>query len=233
MQTILIIDDELAIREMLHFSLKREGYQTIEASNAQQAKFEIKKNSPDLILLDLMLPGQSGTDLALELRNKPASKKIPIIMLTAKNSEQDKINGLNMGADDYITKPFSPAELIARINSLLRRVEIDAQEHKQKVLHFLDLQLKPETREVLYIHQPLELSPAEFKLLAFFISKPERVFSRKQLLDAVWGQNSYIEERTVDVHIRRLRKSLKHVRYDTLIQTVRGLGYRLSSKTIS
>ena len=233
MDKILIVDDELAIREMLRFSLTRNGYEVMEAANAQQAKQAIKKNYPDLILLDIMLPDQSGIDLARELRNKPETIKIPIIMLTAKSTEQDKINGLNIGADDYITKPFSPAELIARINSLLRRVTIDAQEQGQEEFQFLDLLLKPETHEVLYIHQPLELSPAEFKLLAFFISKPERVFSRSQLLDFVWGQESFIEERTVDVHIRRLRLSLKEIGYDTLIETVRGLGYRLSSKNIS
>lgn len=233
MEKILFVDDEMAIREMLRFSLTRHGYQVLEAANAYQAKLEIKKNSPDLILLDVMLPDQSGIDLARELRNKPASKTIPIIMLTAKDSEKDKINGLNIGADDYITKPFSPSELIARINSLLRRVTIDAQDQLNREYKFMDLILKPEWREVLYFEKVLVLSPAEFKLLAFLFRKPERIFSREQLLDAVWGHETFIEERTVDVHIRRLRQSLKAIDYDKYIQTVRGLGYRLSSKTIT
>lgn len=235
MYTILIVDDESAIREMLHFNLTRNGFHTLDAANAYQARHSIKKNHPDLVLLDIMLPDQSGIDLAGELRNLPASRNIPIIMLTAKNAEQDKITGLNVGADDYITKPFSPTELIARINSLLRRVKIDKL-HSNEDLNehqFLDLRLNPETHEVFFKQQQIELSPVEFKLFSFLISKPERVFSRSQLLDYVWGNDSIIEERTVDVHIRRLRQAIETTGYDALIQTVRGVGYRLSAKVIS
>ncbi len=231
MQTILIVDDEATIREMLHFILARNDFHILDAANAAQAKQSIKKQHPDLVLLDIMLPGQSGTDLARELRINSATQDIPIIMLTAKDTEQDKINGLNLGADDYITKPFSPAELIARINSLLRRVKIDRQEHNEH--QFLDLRLNSETHEVYFKQQQIELSPIEFNLLAFFISKPERVFSRSQLLDLVWGKNAYFEERTVDVYIRRLRQSLQTIGYDSLLRTVRGVGYRLSYKDMS
>lgn len=231
MQTILIVDDEATIREMLHFILARNDFHILDAANAAQAKQSIKKQHPDLVLLDIMLPGQSGTELARELRSNSATQNIPIIMLTAKDTEQDKINGLNIGADDYITKPFSPAELIARINSLLRRVKIDRQEQNEH--QFLDLRLNSETHEVFFKLQQIELSPIEFNLLAFFISKPERVFSRSQLLDLVWGKNSYFEERTVDVYIRRLRQSLQTIGYDSLIRTVRGVGYRLSYKDMS
>jgi two-component system phosphate regulon response regulator PhoB len=234
MQTVLIVDDEAAIREMLRFNLTRNGFHTLEAANTHQARQSIKKHHPDLVLLDIMLPDQSGTDLARELRNTPATRDIPIIMLTAKDAEQDKIKGLDVGADDYITKPFSPAELIARINSLLRRVNIDKQSYHESLdaQQFLDLRLNLETHEVLFKQQKIELSPLEFKLLSFLISKPERVFSRSQLLDFVWGKESFIEERTVDVHIRRLRQSLETTGYDSLIQTVRGVGYRLSGKFI-
>lgn len=230
MSTILIVDDELAIREMLRFSLTRNGFHVLDVENALQAKQVINKEHPDLMLLDVMLPGQSGTDLARELRNKAKTKELPIIMLSAKDEEHDKIVGLELGADDYITKPFSPAELIARINSLLRRVKIDNDDYNE--YQFLDLRLNSESHEVFYKQEKIQLSPIEFKLLAFFISKPERVFSRSQLLDYVWGQESFIEERTVDVHIKRLRQSLKSIGYDSLIETIRGIGYRFSGKPL-
>jgi len=230
--TILIVDDELAIREMIRFSLTRHNFNCLEAENTSQAKQQIKDNRPDLVLLDIMLPDQSGTDLARELRNTATTHDIPIIMLTAKDAEKDKIECLDLGADDYITKPFSPAELAARINSLLRRIKIDKQE--QQEFQFLDLWLNSETHEVYYKkHQQIDLSPIEFKLLSFLVSKPERVFSRAQLLDFVWGNDTFIEERTVDVHIRRLRQSLESIGYDSLVQTVRGVGYRLSKNNLS
>lgn len=228
MYTILIVDDELAIREMLRFSLTRNGFNVLDVENTVQAKQVINERHPDLVLLDVMLPGQSGTDFTREIRNKSKTKELPIIMLTAKDEEQDKIKGLELGADDYITKPFSPSELIARINSLLRRVKIDNDRYNE--YQFLDLRLNPESHEVIYKQLKIQLSSIEFRLLAFFISKPERIFSRSQLLDYVWGQESFIEERTVDVYIQRLRQSLKSIDYDSLIETIRGVGYRFSGK---
>jgi len=228
MYTILVVDDELAIREMLRFNLTRHGFHVLDVENTIQAKRVINEKHPDLMLLDVMLPGQSGTDLAREIRNKSKTKELPIIMLTAKDNEQDKITGLELGADDYITKPFSPDELIARINSLLRRVKIDNDEYNEH--KFVDLRLNSESHEVFHKQVKIQLSPIEFKLLAFFISKPERVFSRSQLLDYVWGEVSFIEERTVDVQIKRLRQALKSTGYDSSIETIRGVGYRFSSK---
>lgn len=230
MPTILIVDDELSIREMIRFSLTRNGFYVLDAENALKAKQVINKEQPDLMILDVMLPGQSGTDLARELRNKAKTKELPIIMLTAKDEEQDKIVGLELGADDYMTKPFSPAELIARINSLLRRVKIDNDDYNDNEYQFLDLRLNSDSHEVFYKHVKIQLSPIEFNLLAFFMSKPERIFSRSQLLDYVWGQESFIEERTVDAYIKRLRKSLRNIGYDSLIETIRGVGYRFSGK---
>lgn len=230
MYTILVVDDEVTIREMLRFNLARNGFNVLDSSNTAQAKQIIKKQHPNLVLLDIMLPGQSGTDLIRELRNIPETQDIPIIMLTAKDTEQDKINCLNLGADDYISKPFSPAELIARINSLLRRVKIDKNKNQCDQHQFLDLHLNSDTCEIFFKHEKIELSPIEFKLLSFFISHPGRVFSRSKLLDYVWGLDTFIEERTVDVYIRRLRQTLKSIGYDVIIQTVRGMGYRLNDK---
>jgi two-component system phosphate regulon response regulator PhoB len=225
MAKLLVIDDEPAIREMVRFSLSRSGFDCIEAENAAEAKRLIVSESPDLLLLDVMMPGQSGLDLARELRSKESTKELPIIMLTARCSDQDKIRGLDVGADDYITKPFSPGELVARIKALLRRSSVD-----QSELVVDGLGLNPETREVRSGDVRIELSPAEFNLLQFLMARPERVFSRAQLLDRVWGEDKYVEDRTVDVHIRRLRAALEPTGHAGLIQPVRSVVYKLSAK---
>ena len=222
---ILIVDDERAIREMISLALTQEGYGCIEASNAHEAEKLIKEFSPDLILLDWMMPGISGVDLVRRLRKEEATRNIPIIMLTAKTDEQDKILGLDTGADDYLAKPFSTRELSARIRALLRR----SSEKSEADIHSVaGLYLDEQTHRVKAGDRYIDLGPTEFNLLKFFIKNPERVFSRQQVLNNVWGENVYIEDRTVDVHIRRLRKELEPTGHDKLIQTVRGAGYRFS-----
>jgi len=224
---ILIVDDEPAIREMVVFALERVGFDVIEAGDAQEALTRIADQSPSLILLDWMLPDVSGVDLARRLKRDEVAQRIPIIMLTARSEENDKIRGLEVGADDYITKPFSPRELVARINAVLRRIEPEAAE---AAIEAGGLQLDPTSHRVTARDATLDLGPTEFRLLHFFMTHPERVYSRSQLLDRVWGQNVYIEERTVDVHIRRLRKALSDGEFDRMIQTVRGAGYRFSTQ---
>ncbi len=223
---ILIVEDEAAIREMLGYSLMKSGYAFEEAADTNEADKLIAEELPDLILLDWMLPGMSGVDYARRLRGKPESKAIPIIMLTARGEEPDKIRALDMGADDYITKPFSTRELLARIRALMRR---SSGEKKEGVVKVQGLTLDSDTYRVTANEQNIEISPTEFRLLHFFITHPERVYTRTQLLDQVWGQNVYVEERTVDVHIRRLRQTLAAHGYDKFIQTVRSVGYRFSS----
>ena len=186
----------------------------------------IRRNPPDLLLLDWMLPGRSGLDLAKQLKEDPKTEGLPIIMVTARTEERDLIKGLGGGADDYITKPFSPRELIARLKALLRR----AGQQTEDKLNVLGLQLDPSSHRVTLQGEPLSVTPIEFRLLHFFMTHPERVFSRQQLLDQVWGNGAYVEERTVDVHIRRLRKILEASDHDKLIQTVRGAGYRFSGR---
>lgn len=225
-QHILIVDDEAAIREMLHLSLKKAGYEVIEAPDARQARAAIYNQMPMLILLDWMLPSTSGIEFARQLKKDPQTQQIPIIMLTAKGEEGDKVRGLEVGADDYITKPFSPRELIARIKAVLRRSASLQQENQQLVIK--ELQLDPAEHRVMLKGQEVQIGPTEFRLLHFFMKNPERVYSRNQVLDQVWGGNVYIEERTVDVHIRRLRKILAEHQYEHLVQTVRGVGYRFS-----
>ncbi|MGD8785065.1 MAG: phosphate regulon transcriptional regulator PhoB [Thioalkalispiraceae bacterium] len=224
---ILIVEDEAAIREMLNFSLGRAGFAVHEAADARQAQDLMDKSVPDLILLDWMLPGISGVDLANKLRQAKRTHKVPIIMLTARGEEDSKIKGLEAGADDYVTKPFSTRELIARINAVLRRT---GGEVEGDVLQAGDLKLDTVGHRVTINNQPLELGPTEFRLLHFFMTHAERVFSRSQLLDQVWGDHVYIEERTVDVHIRRLRRALEPHGCDKFIQTVRGAGYRFSQQ---
>ena len=224
---ILIIEDELSIREMLSFTLTNAGFKTAEAVDARQAQMQIAEQRPDLILLDWMLPGLSGIDYARRLKKEEFTREIPLIMLTARAQEEDKIHGLDSGADDYLTKPFSPRELIARIKAVLRRGNPRADD---AVLQVKTLQLDTISHRVSIAEGALDLGPTEYRLLEFFMTHPERVYSRSQLLDQVWGSNVYVEERTVDVHIRRLRKLLEPYSYDTLIQTVRGAGYRFSSK---
>jgi len=221
---ILIIEDEIAVREMLTFALKNNGFETFEAGNSEEALNIVSKNNINLVLLDWMLPGKAGVDIAISLRSSINTKELPIIMLTAKSEELDKIMGLESGADDYITKPFSTKELIARIKALLRR---SAPQANMEVVTFGSINLNPMTHKVKDGDKNIILGPTEFNLLHFFMTHPERVYSRTQLLDFVWGANVYVEERTVDVHILRLRKSLES-EASKYIQTVRGAGYRLS-----
>jgi two-component system phosphate regulon response regulator PhoB len=224
---VMIVDDEPAIREMVAFALERSGFQVQEAADARGAMHRLADEPPSLILLDWMLPDLSGVDLARRLKKDEVTSAIPIIMLTARSEENDKIRGLEVGADDYVTKPFSPRELVARIHAVLRRAEPAA---AQEPIEQCGLQLDPSSHRVTAEDKPLELGPTEFRLLHFFMTHPERVYSRGQLLDRVWGQNVYIEERTVDVHIRRLRKALSVKQFDRMIQTVRGAGYRFSTQ---
>ena len=222
---ILVVEDDSAILEMVVFSLKRAGFETSEAHDSATARSRIADRIPDLILLVWMLPDTSGIELARLLKRDASTCDIPIIMLTARGDEDDKVRGLESGVDDYITKPFSSRELVARIQAVLRRA---APEGAGEELAFDGLVLNTVSHRVFAGGNNLELGPTEFRLLRFFMSHPERVFSRGQLLDRVWGGNVYVEERTVDVHIRRLRKALEDSGFDRFIQTVRGTGYRFS-----
>lgn len=226
-KTILIVEDEDPIREMIGFALNSAGYEVQEAADAYQAQEVMANGLPDLILLDWMLPGMSGIEYARRVKKEQLTQEIPIIILTARAEEEDKITGLDNGADDYITKPFSPRELIARIKAVLRRSSLQGED---AVLSANGLVLDTVSHRVSAGEAMVELGPTEYRLLEFFMSHPERVYSRSQLLDRVWGSNVYVEERTVDVHIRRLRRALEPHRCDELIQTVRGSGYRFSTK---
>ena len=222
---ILIVDDERAIREMISLALSKEGFACLEAANAHEAEKLIQEEAPDLVLLDWMMPGLSGIDFVRRLRKEEKTRTLPVIMLTAKTEEQDKIQGLDTGADDYLAKPFSTRELIARVRALLRR---STSMDDTSVKSVAGLTLDEETHRVRAGDHYIELGPTEFKLLNFFMQNPERVFSREQVLNNVWGERVYVEDRTVDVHIRRLRKELEPTGHDKLIQTVRGAGYRFS-----
>jgi two-component system phosphate regulon response regulator PhoB len=224
--TILVVEDEPAIQELIAYNLKQAGHQPMRADNAEQALHLVSNALPDLVLLDWMLPGMSGIDLARRLRHDKRTRAVPIIMLTARSEEQDKLHGLETGADDYITKPFSPRELNARIKAVLRR---RAPQMTDDVVQVSELRLDPASHRITGNGAPIELGPTEFRLLHFLMTHPERVHSRTQLLDHVWGDHVFVEERTVDVHIRRLRKALEPTKLDRLIQTVRGSGYRLSA----
>lgn len=224
---ILLVEDEAPIREMLGYTLMKEGYTFREAADVEEARPLIADDRPDLLLLDWMLPGMNGFDYARRIRNNPDTRDIPIIMLTARGEEADKVRGLDTGADDYITKPFSTRELLARIRAVMRRTK---NTDVEGIISVKGLALDPETFRVTVDEKIVEISPTEFRLLHFFITHPERVYTRGQLLDQVWGQNVYVEERTVDVHIRRLRKTLEPYNYSHLIQTVRSVGYRFSTK---
>jgi len=223
--TILVVEDEPAIQELISYSLRQAGYVVFCAEDAEQAMSVVNDALPDLVLLDWMLPGMSGVELARVLRHAARTKTIPIIMLTARADESDKIAGLEIGADDYITKPFSPRELIARIKAVLRR---RSPEISDDIIEIGGLKLDPATHRITVNDQEVALGPTEFRLLHFLMSHSERVHTRSQLLDGVWGDHVFVEDRTVDVHIRRLRKALEIVAKDDLIQTVRGSGYRLS-----
>ena len=222
---ILIVEDEPAIRQMLGFTLAGDGYNFLEAGDVEEAHNAMSTMIPDLILLDWMLPGISGVDFARRLKRDPKTSAIPIIMLTARGSENDKVKGLDTGADDFITKPFSTRELLARVRAVIRRT---GQIGEEDVVEIGAIRLDTRTHRVLANNRAVELSPTEFRLLQFFITHPERVYSRTQLLDSVWGNHAYIEERTVDVHIRRLRKLLEPYGCEAYIQTVRSVGYRFS-----
>ncbi|WP_269619144.1 phosphate regulon transcriptional regulator PhoB [Zhongshania sp. BJYM1] len=226
--TILIVDDEAAIREMIRVGLELAGYECLEASNAQDAHGIIVDQRPDLVLLDWMMPVTSGLELLRRLRRDDLTRDLLVIMLTAKDDEDNRVQGLDVGADDYITKPFSSRELMARIKAIMRRSTTREQEASIEVG---GLKLDPASHRVFVDTQPLDMGPTEFKLLKFFMTHQERAYSRGQLLDQVWGSNVYVEERTVDVHIRRLRKALQTDQRDCglLIQTVRGTGYRFST----
>ena len=234
--TILVVEDEPAIQELIAINLKRAGHMVLCADSAEQAKLMINNVLPDLVLLDWMLPDTTGLEFARRLRREERTKTIPIIMLTARIQENDKISGLEAGADDYITKPFSPRELIARIKAVLRR---RLPEMSDEIIELGGLKLDPTTHRV-HVHvygsnepsKPAEVSlgPTEFRLLHFLMAYKERVHTRAQLLDRVWGDHVFIEDRTVDVHIRRLRKILEAVGKENLVQTVRGTGYRFSTE---
>ena len=221
---ILIVEDEEAIRQMLAFNLTRAGFEVDEAEDCRAARRCMADARPDLLIVDWMLPDTSGLELTRALRRDEANRELPIIMLTAKADEREKVVGLEGGADDYVTKPFSPKELIARINALLRRTT-PAQDGP---LVGGILQLDPVSHRVEVGDDEVKLGPTEYRLLKFLMENPERVYSRGQLLDYVWGQNVYVEERTVDVHIRRLRKALEPYSVESYVQTVRGAGYRFS-----
>ncbi|NHA15318.1 phosphate regulon transcriptional regulator PhoB [Thioalkalivibrio sp. XN279] len=224
---ILIVEDEKPIRDMIAFGLKRAGYEVREAEDCKTARIQVADQAPDLVLADWMLPDMSGLELTRLLKKDPATKDVPVIMLTARAEEEDKIRGLEGGADDYITKPFSPRELLARIKAVMRRHGADDED---EVYTLGGLTLNAASHRVTAGEEVVSLGPTEFRLLKFFITHPERVYSRAQLLDRVWGGNVYVEERTVDVHIRRLRKALEPSGCDCLVQTVRGAGYRFSEQ---
>src|SRR5256885_832678 len=222
--TVLVVEDEPQIQELVAVNLEHSGHEVLRASSAEEAEAAIRVALPDVLVLDWMLPGESGLSLARRLRADARTRDLPIIMLTARAMEHDKVSGLEAGADDYLTKPFSPKELAARIQAVLRR---RAPELADAVVQIGDLRLDPVARRVTAAGQPVELGPTEFRLLRFFMTHPERIYTRAQILDLVWGDHVFIDERTVDVHIRRLRKELEATRPDRLIDTVRGSGYGL------
>ena len=225
--TVLVVDDEAAIREMLSISLDAAGFNVLQAENAKQAHATILDRNPDLVLLDWMMPGTSGLELLRRLKRDELTEKIPVIMLTAKVEEDSKVYGLDSGADDYIAKPFSPRELISRVKAILRRL---GREDLVEPIAVGELIFDPISHKVSISGEPLNLGPTEYRLLQFFLTHQERVYSRDQILDYVWGSNVYLDERTVDVHIRRLRKAISVAGHENYVQTVRGAGYRFSTK---
>jgi two-component system phosphate regulon response regulator PhoB len=226
---ILVVEDERPIREMIAFGLRRAGFEVREAADARSGRAEVANKLPDLLLVDWMLPDTSGLEFTRALKRDRETREVPIIMLTARAEEGDKVAGLEGGADDYITKPFSPRELLARINAVLRRTTpVEGTER----IDVEGLVLDQSSQRVSSGERTVALGPTEYRMLAFFMTHPERVYTREQLLDRVWGGNVYVEERTIDVHIRRLRKALEEYGYDRLIQTVRGSGYRFSARPL-
>jgi two-component system phosphate regulon response regulator PhoB len=224
---ILIVEDEKPIRDMIAFGLRRAGFTVSEAEDCSEARSRIADSRPDLLLVDWMLPDQSGLELTRSIKRNKETQDLPVILLTARAEEQDKVAGLEGGADDYVTKPFSPRELLARIQAVLRRTSPTA---SGEAIEAGALRLDPVSHRVIVGEQTVSLGPTEYRLLQFFMEHPERVYARSQLLDRVWGGNVYVEERTVDVHIRRLRKALEPFACDSLVQTVRGSGYRFSTR---
>lgn len=227
LKQILIVEDERPIREMIAFGLRRHGFEVREAVDVASARASITDRRPDLVLIDWMLPDMSGLELTRALKRDKETQDVPVIMLTARAEEHDKVAGLDGGADDYVTKPFSARELLARINAVLRRSASGASD---EVIDADGLVLDAAGHRVTVGDRTVQLGPTEYRLLSFFMTHAERVYSRAQLLDRVWGGNVYVEERTVDVHIRRLRKALEAFSYDRFIQTVRGSGYRFSTR---
>jgi two-component system phosphate regulon response regulator PhoB len=226
-QKVLVVDDEPVIRELIRLALESAGFQVSEAGHAEEARKVLQQTPPDLLLLDWMLPGRSGLELARELKRNSATRSMPIIMLTAKGEERDKVEALDVGADDYITKPFSPRELTARIRAVLRRtMPVDS----AATIEIDKLLIEPDRHQLSINGKIIEIAPTEYRLLHFFATHTDRAYSRSQLLDHVWGDDVYLEERTVDVHIRRLRKQLEPTGHDRLIQTIRGVGYCFSQK---
>ncbi|MBK1733025.1 phosphate regulon transcriptional regulator PhoB [Thiococcus pfennigii] len=227
MATILIVDDEPDIREVIRFALEEADFHVLEAGHADEARKLLATEAPDLLLLDWMLPGRSGLELAQQLKQSPKNRNLPVIMVSARGEEEDRVKGLNTGADDYISKPFSPRELVARVNAVLRRAKADeVADH----VEISGLRIDNISHRVSAGGRPIEIAPTEYRLLHFFMTHADRAFSRSQLLDQVWGDQVYVEERTVDVHVRRLRKALEETGHDRLLQTVRGVGYRFSDK---
>ena len=226
---ILVVEDERPIREMIAFGLRRAGFEVREAADARSGRAEVANKLPDLLLVDWMLPDTSGLEFTRALKRDRETRELPVIMLTARAEEGDKVAGLEGGADDYITKPFSPRELLARINAVLRRA-LPAEGTDR--IDIEGLVLDQSSQRVSAGERTVALGPTEYRMLAFFMTHPERVYTREQLLDRVWGGNVYVEERTIDVHIRRLRKALEEFGYDRLIQTVRGSGYRFSARPL-
>ncbi|KQV92033.1 MULTISPECIES: phosphate regulon transcriptional regulator PhoB [unclassified Roseateles] len=228
MSRVLVVEDESAIAELISINLRHAGFEVTIAGSATQAQYEVDRVLPDLVVLDWMLPGQSGVALARQWRGVARTKELPVIMLTARAEEGDKIAGLDAGADDYITKPFSTNELLARIRAVLRRKAPEALDSAVEVGPLL---LDPGTRRVSREGNEVKLGPTEFRLLHFLMTHPERVHSRSQLLDRVWGDHVFIEERTIDVHVKRLREALERVQCARMIETVRGAGYRLTQQS--
>jgi len=227
MSRVLVVEDEAAIAELIALNLRHAGFEVVVAPDGEAAQNEVDRVLPDLVLLDWMLPGTSGLNLAKRWRGQQRTKDLPVIMLTARAEETDKVAGLYAGADDYLTKPFSTQELMARVRAVLRR---KAPQALDSAVEIAGLRLDPATRRVSCDEQDVKIGPTEFKLLHFFMTHPERVHSRAQLLDRVWGDHVFIEERTVDVHVKRLREALSAVQRSQMIETVRGAGYRLTQQ---
>ena len=225
--SILVVEDEPAIQELVSFSCSSSGFRVRRADSVRAAQEAIGAELPDLVILDWMLPDRSGIELLRNLRSEERTRGLPVILLTAKGAESDKVAGLDAGADDYVVKPFSPRELVSRVRAVFRR---RAPQHSGELLSCGPLTIDPARHEVLVDGKPVKMGLAEFKLLNYLVGHPERVFSRSQLLDSVWGDHVFIEERTVDVHVLRLRKALSAAGAQGLVQTVRGLGYRLSAR---